>query len=99
MKGYIDLHCHYLPSVDDGVRSVAEGIALLAGLHRVGFDRVVATPHIRTAMFENRGPALRQTYDALLATPEVRAAASTLPAPRTEPLFTTMVTSPVVALI
>jgi protein-tyrosine phosphatase len=79
VKGYIDLHCHYLPSVDDGVRSVADGVELLAGLHRIGFDRVVATPHIRTAMFENRAPALRAAYEALLATPAFRAAASSLP--------------------
>lgn len=79
MKGYIDLHCHYLPAIDDGVRTAADGLALLAGLRRIGYDLVVATPHIRTAMFENRPAGLRAAYDGLLASPEFAAAAGQLP--------------------
>ena len=79
MKGYVDLHCHYLPAIDDGVRTAADGLALLAGLRRIGYDLVVATPHIRTAMFENRPAGLRAAYDGLLASPEFAAAAGQLP--------------------
>ena len=31
MAGFVDLHCHYIPGVDDGVRTVEEGVALCAG--------------------------------------------------------------------
>ena len=79
MKGYIDLHCHYVPAIDDGVRTAADGVALLAGLHRIGYDVVVATPHIRTAMFENRGPGLRAAFGGLLVSPEFAGAAGKLP--------------------
>lgn len=79
MKGYVDLHSHYLPAIDDGVRTAADGLALLAGLRRIGYDLVVATPHIRTAMFENRPAGLRAAYDGLLASPEFAAAAGQLP--------------------
>ena len=79
MKGYVDLHCHYLPAIDDGVRTAADGLALIAGLRRIGYDLVVATPHIRTAMFENRPAGLRAAYDGLLASPEFAAAAGQLP--------------------
>jgi protein-tyrosine phosphatase len=78
MKGYIDLHCHYLPAVDDGVRTADEGIALLAALHAAGFSRVVATPHIRTAVFDNRAAALRASFDAFVSGP-LRAATGPLP--------------------
>ena len=53
MSGYVDLHCHYLPGIDDGVRSLKDGIELCQGLVSIGYQRVVATPHIRTAMFDN----------------------------------------------
>lgn len=53
MSGFIDLHVHYLPGVDDGVRSDEEALALLRGLRSLGFERAVATPHIRSAYFEN----------------------------------------------
>jgi len=64
MSGFVDLHCHYLPGIDDGVRTAEEGIALLGGLAGLGFVKVVATPHIRTAMFENDRPGLEAAYAA-----------------------------------
>lgn len=67
MKGYVDLHSHYVPMVDDGVRSLEDGLALLRGLHSIGFDEVVATPHIRTAMYENRKPGLTASFEAMQA--------------------------------
>lgn len=62
MSGFIDLHCHYLPALDDGVRTLEDGVALCRGLAEIGFDTVVATPHIRSAMFENRRPGLQDAY-------------------------------------
>ena len=79
MKGYVDLHCHYLPAIDDGVRTTADGVALLSALYAIGYDVVVATPHIRTAMFENRGPGLRSVFSALHASAEFAAATGKLP--------------------
>lgn len=66
--GYIDLHCHYIPAIDDGVRTVEEGVRLCVGLARIGYERVVATPHIRTAMFDNRKPGLTAAFNTLVAT-------------------------------
>lgn len=62
MSGFVDLHCHYIPGVDDGVRTPEDGIALCRGLAALGYSRVVATPHIRTAMFENRKAGLETSY-------------------------------------
>jgi len=49
--------------VDDGVRSLEEGVRLVQRLASIGYERVVATPHIRTAMFPNRKPALQEAFD------------------------------------
>lgn len=67
MSGWVDLHCHYVPGVDDGVRTLDESQRVLTGLASLGWERVVATPHIRTAMFENRAPGLRRAFDDLAA--------------------------------
>ncbi len=64
MTGYVDLHSHYIPAIDDGVKTADEGRALLRGLKSLGWDTVVATPHIRTAMFENRKPGLVRAFEA-----------------------------------
>jgi protein-tyrosine phosphatase len=63
MEGLVDLHCHYIPAVDDGVRTLDEGIALCQALKRIGYATVAATPHIRTEMFDNSKPDLVQHFE------------------------------------
>jgi protein-tyrosine phosphatase len=67
MSGYIDLHLHYVPSVDDGVKTVADAVRLCQGLASIGFAQLVTTPHIRSGMFENRKPGLVEAFNALKA--------------------------------
>lgn len=67
---YIDLHSHYLPGIDDGVTSLEDGIALCRGLRELGYGRVIATPHIRTAMFDNRKPGLQEAMNSFVAATE-----------------------------
>jgi protein-tyrosine phosphatase len=67
MRGFIDLHCHWVAQIDDGVRSAAAGVALLRGLQQVGFSVVVATPHMRPGMFDNDKPGLTRAFDAMRA--------------------------------
>lgn len=65
MIGFVDLHCHFIPGIDDGVRTVDEARSLLIGLRSLGFDEVVATPHMRPGMFENDAAALRAAYESV----------------------------------
>lgn len=62
MSGFVDLHCHFLPAVDDGVRSDAEALELLRALSAAGFERVVATPHMRPGMFDNDRDVLTRAF-------------------------------------
>src|SRR4030095_10356110 len=70
-SGFIDLHCHYLPAVNDGVRTTEDGVRLCSELRSLGYGFVVATPHIRSGMFENRKenlePAFATFREGLLA--------------------------------
>jgi protein-tyrosine phosphatase len=67
LSGLCDLHCHYIPAVDDGVRTPEAGIELLRGLKKLGYERVVATPHIRTGMFDNRKLGLLDSYSKFIS--------------------------------
>jgi protein-tyrosine phosphatase len=51
MAGYLDLHSHVLPGLDDGARELDEGLSMLQGLEALGFSEVFATPHQRAGMF------------------------------------------------
>lgn len=66
LAGYIDLHCHWLPGIDDGAPTLEEGRAMLLRLGQLGFELVVATPHMRPGLFDNDRSALMRAYgDAL----------------------------------
>lgn len=41
----IDIHCHILPRVDDGPRSMGESLTMLRKMAIEGITHVVATPH------------------------------------------------------
>jgi protein-tyrosine phosphatase len=65
VRGFVDLHCHWVSSIDDGARTPEEGLAMLRGLHAAGFDEVVATPHMRPGMFDNDRVSLQRAYVAM----------------------------------
>jgi len=66
-RGFIDLHCHWVAAIDDGVRAPPAGIALLRGLHDLGFSTVMATPHMRPGMFDNDQASLARAFEAMSA--------------------------------
>ena len=46
MKGFIDIHTHILPGIDDdGPPDLESALELAEGLSRQGFETAVATPH------------------------------------------------------
>jgi protein-tyrosine phosphatase len=65
MRRFVDLHCHFVPGIDDGARDLTETRTILEGLKRIGFEMVVATPHMRPGLFDNDAAALRSAYEAL----------------------------------
>ena len=46
LHGFTDWHCHLLPGVDDGVRTLNETLAILASYEQQGITQVWLTPHI-----------------------------------------------------
>lgn len=47
-----DVHCHILPGVDDGSRSMEESLAMLQSAMRAGVTSIVCTPHCRDPWFD-----------------------------------------------
>ena len=42
----IDLHCHILPGLDDGARSLNEAVEMARIAEKDGIERIAATPHL-----------------------------------------------------
>lgn len=64
MRGYIDLHCHWVAGIDDGAKTVVDSVAMLKALGEIGYERVCATPHMRPGMFDNSAADLRAAYES-----------------------------------
>ena len=47
MSGFVDLHCHLLPGVDDGARTLADALEMARALVEVGVSTVAVSPHAR----------------------------------------------------
>ena len=45
MEGWIDIHAHILPQVDDGAADWEDSAGLLEAAARQGFGHIIATPH------------------------------------------------------
>ncbi|WP_227938618.1 tyrosine-protein phosphatase [Alkalihalobacillus deserti] len=60
----IDIHCHILPGVDDGPKTLAESLELARQAEAEGITTIIATPHHQHPSFENSGPSvLRQVEE------------------------------------
>jgi protein-tyrosine phosphatase len=61
--GYVDLHTHVLPGLDDGAGSFAEAVEILAAARRAGTTAMVATPHMFQPGLGSDDPAaVRQAF-------------------------------------
>ena len=47
MSGFVDLHCHLLPGVDDGARTPEDALEMARALVDVGVSTVAVSPHAR----------------------------------------------------
>jgi protein-tyrosine phosphatase len=77
VKGFVDLHCHWIAGIDDGPRDPEDGVAMLKALRSAGFDVVIATPHMRPGMFDNDRDGLERAFAAMQ--PILSAAGTNLP--------------------
>lgn len=52
-RGTPEIHCHVLPKIDDGAKTVAESEQLLSKYKSLGCSRVIATPHTMGGIYNN----------------------------------------------
>jgi len=57
--GFVDLHSHVLPGLDDGAQVLDESLEMLKALRALGFGLVCGTPHQKAGMFTATSDAIR----------------------------------------
>lgn len=56
----VDMHSHLLPGIDDGVKTLEESIAVIAQFKKLGYNKLITTPHIMQDAFRNTPELIRQ---------------------------------------
>jgi protein-tyrosine phosphatase len=61
---FVDIHCHMLPGIDDGAKSLDEALAMAEMAVADGIGTIVATPHQLGSHAKNTGEAIRAAATA-----------------------------------
>ena len=61
----IDMHSHILPNIDDGSRSIEETINLIQEAKKVGFTKIVLTPHYIEGYYEKEEKERKDLIDKI----------------------------------
>ena len=60
-----DIHSHLLPGLDDGVVDLESALHLLSALERMGYRRLVTTPHVMADAYRNSTLEIREGLESL----------------------------------
>lgn len=64
---YIDLHCHIVPGVDDGAKSLSDSQRMLQIAWEEGIREIIVTPHYSPGYFMVQRSAYDPAYEQLTA--------------------------------
>jgi len=53
LDGFVDIHNHILPGIDDGAKTVENSIEIIKGFTEFGCQKFIATPHIMHNYYPN----------------------------------------------
>lgn len=61
----IDLHCHILPGVDDGAKTIEDSLAMARMAVSEGITHILATPHHKNKVWNNEKKLVQQLVNEL----------------------------------
>jgi protein-tyrosine phosphatase len=59
-EGFVDIHSHLLPGIDDGAKEMNETIALLQKMSSYGIKHFITTPHVLGNVYPNTPKIIKQ---------------------------------------
>ncbi|WP_130734314.1 tyrosine-protein phosphatase [Flavobacterium sp. J27] len=59
--GYVDIHSHILPGIDDGAKTIDDTEYLMKQMLDFGFQKAIATPHTMNTVWENTKETIEAT--------------------------------------
>ena len=65
-EGFVDIHSHILPGIDDGAKSIEESLELIEKMKNLGFSKVIGTPHTFQGLYDNTNETIKKSFQELI---------------------------------
>lgn len=65
LEGFVDIHNHILPGIDDGAKTVENSISLIKEFSKFGVTKFIATPHIMNNYYPNTPETINGSFQLL----------------------------------
>lgn len=63
--GFVDIHSHIIPGIDDGAKTIKESSQIIAGLENLGFSKIYFTPHTFPGLYDNTKEKILEGYNSM----------------------------------
>jgi protein-tyrosine phosphatase len=63
--GFIDIHCHVLPGLDDGPESVEDSLEMVKMASDDGISHIFCTPHVYPEVYDTDADSIKRARDEL----------------------------------
>ncbi|WP_299051342.1 CpsB/CapC family capsule biosynthesis tyrosine phosphatase [uncultured Polaribacter sp.] len=62
-KGFVDIHSHLLPGIDDGAKDIDDSIELIIKMRSYGIKKLITTPHVLGDVYPNTTETILEKLD------------------------------------
>ena len=59
-EGFVDMHSHLLPGIDDGAKNLDTSIALILKMRSYGIKNIITTPHVLGDVYPNSSNTIKE---------------------------------------
>lgn len=64
-NGFVDIHSHILPGVDDGAKNISQSLEIISKMNQLGFSKIIGTPHTYPGLYNNTNRTIKDSFDIL----------------------------------
>lgn len=65
-SGFVDIHSHILPGIDDGAKCIDESLEIINKMNEIGYSKIIATPHTYPNLYDNTNNSIKYSFKKII---------------------------------
>ena len=62
-NGFVDIHSHKLPGIDDGAKNIEESLELISAMKFFNSQKLIGTPHVYNGLYNNSNKTIKKAFN------------------------------------